>query len=68
MKCRMCNTEIEQGKSGYEIGLAKWHNNILPFPFIALICSKHYREIIDILGYYPDEFQCVEDQKDTKTN
>lgn len=66
MKCRLCNTEITQGESGYEIGIMKWFNNIQPFPFIALVCRKHYLEIARILGIAEWEGQPIQDQKDER--
>ena len=66
IKCRLCNTEIVQGKSGYEIGLMKWFNNIRPFPFIVLLCRKHYLEVARLLGIQEYEGQLIADQKDER--
>ena len=63
MKCKLCNTEIEQGKNGYEIGIIKWHKKIHPFPFIGLICEKHYKELVKHLGVSEAEEKLIHQQQ-----
>jgi len=64
MKCHLCDTEIVQGKTGYEIGMMKWFNKIQPFPVLILLCDEHAGDVAELLKLSDFDRKKVKEQKE----